>query len=134
MNITSEHIERIDKRRMGFIWRHLWHSVVVGDPCPGVRERYERMKAPRPGDLIVETSTLYGLMHRDPDLLDDRWDGQFIRYRETVREWVPYPADETNDNPPGGYWETFYVCVNPDGTEYRWFNAELCAVPDETWA
>ena len=126
--IVSEHIERADKRRMGFIWHHLWMSVLVAGPAPAVRERYERMKAYRPGDIVVETSTLYGLLRRDPDLLDERWDGQFIRYRETVREWVPY-----DDNAPDGYWETFYVCVNPDGTEYRWFNAELCAVPDETW-
>ena len=27
--IVSEHIERADKRRMGFIWHHLWMSVLV---------------------------------------------------------------------------------------------------------
>lgn len=123
--------DRVAKRQMLMIMNALWRAVLIGNAPPSTQALYARMKDPRPGDLVVESSTMYLL--RD-DLTDSRWDGQFVTYRETITEVVS-DTDEP-DNRAYDRVETYLVCLNPDGTEFRWWNAGLLAVPDGTsdWA
>lgn len=106
-----------DKLAMGWIANALLSSVLVGNQCDAVKARYERMKNLQPGDLVFEAST-WGRLARDVDLTSDLWDGQFVRYLRTEVET------------DGDWSETVYVCANPDGTEFRWTNASLWAMPE----
>jgi hypothetical protein len=119
------HFSRSAKRYMGWLARELWHSCLVGNPAPMTHQRYERMRRPRAGDIVVELSTLTRLLDA-PDLDSALWDGQFVTFVEMREEWQTYDEPELN---PGGYMETVPVCLNPDGTEFRWTNADLVAVP-----
>jgi hypothetical protein len=113
-------MDREAKRNLAFVAIALWDSVLIGDPPPAVLARYERMRSPQPGDLVMETSTIRSLCR---DLADDRWDGQFIPYvRSEMREHA-YEDGET-------WSETVAICLNADGNEFAWTNADLVAVPD----
>jgi hypothetical protein len=116
-------MNREDKRTTAWIANALLSSVLVGNQCPDVKARYERMKDPRPGDLIFEASTLPRLLN-SPDVDNDLWDGQFVRLiRSGMEHW--YTDEEGVDHD-----EMVYVCANPDGTEFRWTNASVWALPD----
>lgn len=39
--------------------RHLQRATLVGDPAPVVARMFDRITHPQPGDLVVESSTLY---------------------------------------------------------------------------
>lgn len=112
------------KRTAGWIANALISSVLVGNPAPAVRARYERMSTPRPGDLIFEASTWPRLAH-DADLTNPAWDGQFVRLIRSGREYW-YTDDDGVDHD-----EMVWVCANPDGTEFWWTNASIWAMPDQ---
>ena len=110
-----EPLDRPTKRTLALLVLALWDSVLVGNPAPVVRQRYERMRGFRPGDVVVEMSTLSRLVNFDLGLVDDRWDGQFVKFIRTDRDSLG--RDE-------------HLCLNPDGSEFRWSNADLVAVPE----
>lgn len=88
----------------------LWDSILLGNAPDKVQKTYERMKHPVSGDLVTEISTAFRLLSQDPDLLNDRWDGQFVVYSHSFNS-------------------SDHVCVNLDGTIFNWNNAQLLAVP-----
>lgn len=120
-------------------WRE---ALLVGGRAPIVEQAWERSEHPQPGDWVVETSTLYTLT-RYPDRRPvDLWDGQFTRYLRSERRWFTGREDAekehdgsyTLDEPPEreDWWvtsDTYWICENPDGTEYAWSNASLMTVP-----
>ena len=123
-----DEMSRDEKQRLGALVIDLQTAMLVGGQAPIVAEMWERHKEPQPGDWVIEDSTLYALVYypgRYPGRYndDDLWDGQFCRYLRTVREWVACEEE------PGGYWETFHVVETPDGSEFRWHNATMRAVP-----
>lgn len=80
----------------------------------------QRIHNPQEGDLVWEQSTIRALIS-NPD--DDRWDGQFVPYvRSGVEEWETAEYGEI-------FQEMVHYCLNPDGTEFRWSNATILAVP-----
>ena len=126
-------IPREEKRRLGVLAVHLWRATLIGGAPPVTVALRERMRHPVPGDLVLETSTIQWLIRRDPDLDDDRWDGQLVpflrkegRPRYSQEEWDEARGDSDPTTPP---LEDTLICLNPDGTEFAWTNAELIAVP-----
>jgi hypothetical protein len=90
---------------------------------PTLRAEWDRMREPQPGDLIVELSTAYRRL-RDTDDSYEAWAGHCLTYVGDVREQVVPDPDDTEP-----WFDTFGLCLNPDGTEYRWSNHEFLAVP-----
>lgn len=115
------------------------------------RLRYQRMHCPMPGDWVIEDSTLGLLLHwYDHPEIEPRmqgemrsvkscWDGQVAPFIGVSREWHPWYEDAFNFEtghmywtvgaPLDGYWERFLIVENPDGTEFRWTNASIRAIP-----
>lgn len=121
-------MNREEKRRLATVFVVMLDGFLVGNPAPAVGERYRRMKHVESGDLVIEISTIRWLIQRDPDLLDDRWDGQLVPYlRDEIRFIEGDPEDELDD----GYEDHVIVVQNPDGTEFAWDNAEIMAVPTD---
>lgn len=118
-------MSREEKRRLIRVHLDLQAAVHVGNPVPIVEAMCRRMKDPQPGDWIVEMTTMSRLLHHDPHLQDDRWDGQVTRYlRSEMRTTV------TGDEPDSyDFTEEVHVCENPDGTEFVWENATLYVIP-----
>jgi hypothetical protein len=105
-----------------------WSNTLIGGAPPIVRAYYERASHPRPGDLVVETSSL-GLRIRDgrqPETCVG------ILERRTV-ETLPYLDDDGNPDPEGGAYdeEAWYIrlLVQPEAEPYRWTNATFVAIP-----
>lgn len=126
--VTYEPIPRSAKRLLAGVTLAWWDALLAGGSAPSSQAACARARVPHPGDLVVEMSTLATLCMRDPDLLDDRWDGQFAPFlRSEIRH-----HDEEDEEDEGATWtwsEDVHVVGNPDGSEFTWSNATLLAVP-----
>lgn len=120
----------------------LLRTTMVGQPAPVVTRISERMRSPQPGDLVMETSTMY---RRADDWY--RGFGVLIEHREewwtTDAEWEQELAEER------AAWEKFtrpgegpftpdprttdhawYIQYGPQpGDICRWVNCEFIAIP-----
>lgn len=130
-------------RQLAILGYSIYTTTMVGDPAPFVRRLAERMRAPRPGDLVLETSTVFRLDRGD-------WDsaalGYFLREADepacTREEWDAEQAEEAAwcaEHHPGEPFEpepyeprierVQYLQRLDDGGEFRWHNAEFIALP-----
>lgn len=123
--MTYEPIPLEQKRQLATLCMELWSSVLVGNPAPRVAERLKRMENPRPGDFVIECSTIYALLNGryDQETAESLWDSQLVKF---VREDTIVHRYEGD---PGSYPEKAFVCEKPDGAEFNWTNAQLIAVP-----
>ena len=110
----------------------LYHSTLVGNPSPSAKGLYERLTHPKPGDLVVETSTAW-MKHLD----------QFAgigRLKEDTREKLyPTPEEALEHG-----WENYDECpteriwyielIFDDGRLFRWHNANFIVVLEEIWS
>jgi hypothetical protein len=119
--MTYEPIPLESKKMLARITRSWTSAMLVGNRAPAVEAVWQRHKNPKPGDWVVETSTLYGLVSSDR-YDESLWDGQFTRYLRSEVVEHQYEDGET-------WSEEVHICENPDGTEFRWTNATLAVVP-----
>ena len=118
------------RRRMVMMALLLRKATLVGNPAPIVRKMFERMDAPQPGDLVIETTSA-----RRPDS-EHRGFGILLAHR---REWCLNDsewADYLATNPEGGSErvadESWYVQYGPGERDIvRWGNCEFMAIPDD---
>jgi hypothetical protein len=115
---------------------HLRTAVMVGSPAPVVRRVNERMRSPRPGDLVVTAEVLHG--RRDPE---DRVHGFGIflaarrEWMASDAEWAAQRATETigvpdlsDEGRPTD--NVFYIQYGPEpGDICRWHNSEAVVLP-----
>lgn len=101
--------------------------TLVGSRAPIVTDAYNRMKNPRVGDLVLETSTYY----REP------WDPGGLGYLlEVADESLNWPADVVADcgltePPTERAWYIKPFVPTQDGQwRVRWSNANFIALPD----
>ncbi|WP_327066807.1 hypothetical protein [Kitasatospora sp. NBC_01302] len=96
--------------------RALWLSVLVGDPAPATLQLRNRMKQPRPGDLVIEISSFNQTF--DPDSV-----GRLVR------------IENAHDM---GLCRHVTAPLGRPGEEQGWRNAEFVAIPDrrssDRWA
>jgi hypothetical protein len=106
----------------------LYRATLVGDPCEYVRMLGEELRNPRPGDLVLETSTFW-MKNRDPlegigRLL--RIELEPIVLKEQAEEYGYTDGEEIPKH------RVFYVALEfDDGREYRWHNASFIKVSSE---
>lgn len=130
----------------------LCKATLVGQPAPIVQRMSDRMRDPRPGDLVMEESTRY---RRDEDdrvkafgiLIEHR-----VEWWETDEEWAKMVAEERADHDaflrsayaqPGDEaepWEpgerrtdhAWYIQYGPQvGDICRWVNCSFVAIPTD---
>jgi hypothetical protein len=109
----------------------LWNAVVVGEPAPLVARMWERMRDPRPGDLVLETSRYY------LDYANAEAFGVLVAHRmewwDTDEEWARlrrYRERDKNDKRPTD--TAWYVQYGPSRHHiYRWVNATFITVPTD---
>jgi len=98
-------------------------ATTVGNPAPAVAKLYATLTHPRPGDLVMEVTTIYA-----PREDADRF-GRLIMVRDEVR---PYPDDETaelNDHEVNRDTTTY---IETFGGELRiWHNCEFIRVLED---
>lgn len=106
-----------------------WCATLIGNAPPSTKALYDRMRAPQPGDLVVETSTL----HRTP------WDpgavGRLLRTamepRWTRERWIADGGDADEPIRTEQIWYVAPFVPTQDGRdEVRWWNASFIAIPD----
>lgn len=107
----------------------IWDSCLVGNPAPAVQRRYELMKNPRPGDLVLEISSCGR----------KTWPGRALGYLIFVCKAKPRTAEEWLDAVDAGYWKMDsvrgygpYWLVDPiDGSQRTfWNDARFIRVPE----
>lgn len=112
-----------EKRCMAHLLLNMRSALLCAHGTPLGKDMWERHTNPIAGDFVVEMSTLYRLVHNPQAGDKDKWDGQFVKFLRTDREWIRWTDG------PGGYWETYWVCRKPDGFLFRWHNAEVVVAP-----
>lgn len=107
----------------------LWDACLIGSPPPAVVARYELMKDPKPGDLVLETTSCNRSVWPGPAL------GRLLFICKvkprTEEEWVE--AVEAGSFKMGSYRGNGpYWLVDPiDGSQRTyWENASFIRVPD----
>lgn len=127
----------------------LQRVTLVGDPAPVTKRVYERMKNPQPGDLVLETSTMYResehwytrlgilLAHRTEWFeTDAEWEQQVAAERAAHDQFLrgPYgrPGDadipfEPDERMTDHAW---YIQYGPQADDvFRWVNCSFVAIP-----
>lgn len=116
--------------------RHLQTVCMVGQPAPVVARMWERISNPRPGDLVVESTAIYG---ERPERRDQRVKGLgylLERRREwwhTDDEWAqliaedPHAYGEDDPRPTDDVWYVQYA-PNPEAV-CRWTNCSFIMLP-----
>lgn len=103
-----------------------YRNSLVGNPCPAVRDYFQRVTSPRPGDMVLEITNRsappldrvgrlisVGMENPPPEVLSEE------DYDE--EEWGrPYPP----------YQEKVWRIRTLDGREFRWWNADFIVIPE----
>lgn len=107
--VTGAHSDSVQRlvRLLELSAYKIWDAVLTGNQCQKVREIYEDMQKPQPGDLVIETSTLWGAKMRGTNgKLEPRGIhgiGYLLRItREptwTPEAWVKECGEEYKDEP-----------------------------------
>lgn len=113
--------------------RHLGSATLVGNPAPVVERMAERLRRPRPGDLVVESSTIFrggdsaikglGILLAERD---EWW--------HSDEEWGQVVADGWDKRPVDHAWYVQYGSAAVDVC--RWTNCSFTVIPwpDEEFA
>lgn len=111
--------------------QHLQTATLVGNPAPVVARMSERIRSPRPGDLVVEVSTLYGpfgdrvikgigillVERREWWETDDEW-------RAQIERGEVYPDEERSTD------HAWYIQYGPHAADVcRWTNCSFIVLP-----
>lgn len=102
-----------------------WRATLVGNPAPVVRDMYERITNPQPGDLVLEVTTRGR----------DGWPGPALGRLLFVAGRKPRSEDEWHEAKAAGWWKMErakfggpYWYVDPiDGVSQRtaWANCDF---------
>ncbi len=100
----------------------LWSATgCIGTPVPRVREIAKWMHKPAPGQLVMETTTVW-LPERD----EARF-GRLLAITSEPYDWDPEDLAPGEEIPERDVWHL----VRADGSVFRWENASFVAVPEE---
>jgi len=129
-DLLSLEDEAMPRRRQMIMMALLLHrATLVGNPAPVVRRIWDRISAPQPGDLVVETTCA-----RRPGS-EHRGFGILLSHRRewclADTDWAAYLAENPQDDErtTDNYW---YVQYGPGERDIaRWENCDFMAILDE---
>lgn len=112
--------------------RHLQTATSVGNPAPVVERMAQRLRAPQPGDLVVESSS--GMWRTDQETRHKAF-GFLIAKRtewwETDEQWATAKTEDgslTDDDRMTD--EAWYVQYGPNAVDVcRWTNCSFMVIP-----
>lgn len=115
-----------------------YRATLVGNPAPSVAQMWARMKEPRPGDLVMETTSRF---RGDPDTTIKGF-GILVVHREewasTDQDWAAEVAREPGIDPIRDRFheDAWYVQYGPQPEDVcRWENCDFVSVPiGHDWA
>jgi hypothetical protein len=137
-------------RQVAILGYSTYTATLVGDPAPFARRLNQRMRDPRPGDLVLETSTIWRLVPEAHGEWDPAALGYLLREVDepafTRAAWEVECAQEAAwhaehyPDEPYEPMEEFRVDAPPmervqylqrldTGGEFRWHNADFIALP-----
>ena len=131
INLTNENAVPQLIRLLELAAYKIWDGVLVGSPCAKAVETFNDMQNPQPGDLVIETSTLWWAKMRMGEKMEPRGISG-IGYLRSI-EWEPFWTAEQWVEQGGGddpipTEKTIYIQLF-DGTEQRWTNADVLKIP-----
>lgn len=112
---------------------HLSGACLVGDPAPIVERMDKRIRAPQPGDLVVEVSTQYtadaGRRIKGLGILLE----QRVEWWETDAEWEAIKAEDgTLEDAERMTDRAWYIQYGPEpGDVCRWVNCQFTVIPTD---
>jgi hypothetical protein len=124
---------------LAIVGLEFWNSHLIGNAPPSHTRRWERMRNPRPGDLVIEISTSglwrHGSKYRSPSG-PVKMEIVIGVLKKITNE--PFPLDEPWDEDAEGRSEPLEECVYinalHDSSEHRWTNANFVTIlPVEGW-
>jgi len=124
-----------DIRLLGTVGYELWKSQLIGGGGDATMQRFERMRNPQVGDLVIEISTsgFWIARTQPPSKYPHITAANAVGYLDRI-VWEPVsPWDDTDEPAPK---EKIYYLRKIDGTGsiFRWVNAQCVAIlPIEGW-
>lgn len=115
---------------------NLYRNTLIGNAPPNIQEAHDDLTHPKPGDLVVEISTIYNQGARGRDGMEPRGlcgIGRLVRKCSepfcSMQEWIDvHGGEEAEPIPEEHVW---YILLEfDDGREYRWTNAVFIKVPE----
>ena len=104
-------------------------ACCVGDQAPRVKDMYDLIYNPKPGDYVAETSTGYGPGRGGATNFQKI--GRLILVRN---EQVERCQEDWGENEEDSYYPEKYTYIELfDGTLFRWSNADFIAIPGHQW-
>jgi hypothetical protein len=110
----------------------LYRAVLVGNPAPKVREMYERINAPAPGDAVVVFDAIY-FKNADHKF---KGTGYLVAVRAewatTDEEWAAARDEDESLTDADRFVEreAWYVQYGPEPVDIcRWSNCKVLAIP-----
>jgi len=106
-------------------------ACTVGDQAPRVKEMYELIYHPKPGEYVAETSTGFGPGRGDATNFQKI--GRLVLVRD---EQIERPECDWGENEEDRYYPEKYTYIELfDGTLFRWHNASFITIPGhQYWA
>lgn len=118
-----------------------WTNTLVGNPAPAVKEQFERTTNPQPGDVVLETSTVWTWAKHSDEAPRDQYPALGVLLR-VVQEPIVTAEQLSKLHAEGDHYvragETLdeipkerVTYIRPlDGSvpEYRWTNASFIRV------
>lgn len=119
------------RRALVVLARNLRDAVQVGQPAPIVQRMGHRLRTPRPGDLVVETSRAIWGRHPEDYL---KGLGYLVDKREewwtTDEEWEREKAEEGFPDDERATDVAWYIQYGPDPADIiRWTNCQFMTIP-----
>jgi hypothetical protein len=105
-----------------------YRNTLIGDPPPALAAFGSRIRDPRPGDIVIETSTIYRWAQHADEAPSEQYPSIGILLRVADE---PFPCEEGEIEPDENARERVYYIQPLDGSvpEYRWTNADFIVVP-----
>lgn len=101
----------------------LYTATLMGNPSKSTRQLQETLTTLRPGDLVMEITTI-GNAERDQHRL-----GRLLRVEWRPARREPDDGERVEDIPKYRYW----IIETLAGDEYTWENATFIRVLDTPW-
>ncbi len=101
-----------------------WRATLCAGP-QSIRELFEELRNPKPGDLVMETTT-HGMKKRDPLEGIGRLVSVMQEPMYTQEAWKEAGYDEGEPIPTERIW--IIELIFDDGRQFRWRNAQFIKV------
>ena len=127
MTTATNFPKNLDLYRLLAINAYAAYMNALAHHGPAIREQWERSDKPQPGDVVLETSTIWRWARHGQDATRAAYPeiGILLRIAEE-----PFPREEGELEPDDGARETVHYIRPLDGSarEHRWTNARFIRV------